>query len=626
MSYSRREIHLVDVELCAGDRAHWDKVPFQTNQARNFKWRNRAFPGERLGSGGQFNGTVENPSANTSTSKGQVVLHPIMFAIYPSAFLYAANITMLDLSVVVAPIAIVTTVAVLLWGLMRLVTGDWKTSAVFTSLPLLAFFSYGALEQAIGASGDAWSSVISVCLLIACAATLALLKWKKLLDPATYVLNVISLLLVGGPLLQAGLWSYGAYTARQQLASPQPLPSKPASIEAGSQPPDIYYFVLDGYGREDVLREDYQLDNSPFLEGLRKRGFYVADEAVSNYAYTLASLTSTMNMGYLQDIVGEELGANPDRRFLREKMADNQSLALLQSAGYSVVSFRSEYSEAQLGSVDVDLSQWWFASQFTQTMGLMTPIPALLNAFGAPSMYDLHRYRTLYPFERMSDAISVPGRKFVYTHSFYGHPPFVFGPSGERIVKSADYKGADPDRLAEKGAEKRRDYVDGYVSQVQYLNGRLLETIDEILARSEQPPVIVIHGDHGPGVRYQSENIDQTDLRERFSILYAVLLPEGGAEAMYPTITPINGLRIVLNHSIGADLPMLKDETYFSGFETPYVFSRVDSEKLRRNPDEVSGRPEDGSLAPSDVSELSTSPEKDARVDGRDRMAAATGL
>src|SRR5207253_1118682 len=33
--------------------------------------------------------------------------------------------------------------------------------------------------------------------------------------------------------------------------------------------PDIYYIVLDSYGRGDVLKEIYGYDNTPFLEGLR---------------------------------------------------------------------------------------------------------------------------------------------------------------------------------------------------------------------------------------------------------------------------------------------------------------------------------------------------------------------
>jgi hypothetical protein len=43
-------------------------------------------------------------------------------------------------------------------------------------------------------------------------------------------------------------------------------------------PPDVYYFILDSYTRADLLKEAYGYDNSPFLDALRERGFYVATQ------------------------------------------------------------------------------------------------------------------------------------------------------------------------------------------------------------------------------------------------------------------------------------------------------------------------------------------------------------
>jgi hypothetical protein len=43
-----------------------------------------------------------------------------------------------------------------------------------------------------------------------------------------------------------------------------------------SQKPDIYYIILDGYGREDVIEEFFDYDNSPFISYLEDLGFYIA--------------------------------------------------------------------------------------------------------------------------------------------------------------------------------------------------------------------------------------------------------------------------------------------------------------------------------------------------------------
>jgi hypothetical protein len=60
-----------------------------------------------------------------------------------------------------------------------------------------------------------------------------------------------------------------------------------------SNRPDIYYIVLDAYGRQDVLADLYNLDNRPFLDYLEGKGFYVASESHSNYMQTVFSIPAS---------------------------------------------------------------------------------------------------------------------------------------------------------------------------------------------------------------------------------------------------------------------------------------------------------------------------------------------
>ena len=66
--------------------------------------------------------------------------------------------------------------------------------------------------------------------------------------------------------------------------------------------PDIYYIILDAYARADVMQDFYGYDNSHFVEQLTDLGFYVAPCSQSNYAWTGLSLTSSLNMNYLQEL------------------------------------------------------------------------------------------------------------------------------------------------------------------------------------------------------------------------------------------------------------------------------------------------------------------------------------
>ena len=73
----------------------------------------------------------------------------------------------------------------------------------------------------------------------------------------------------------------------------------------------------------------------------------------------------------------------------------------------------------------------------------MTPFPWLMRKAGWPILYDLHRMRILEAFEKLSEAAKLPGPKFVYSHIFVGHPPFVFGPKGEEVNWDTGYRCQD---------------------------------------------------------------------------------------------------------------------------------------------------------------------------------------
>jgi hypothetical protein len=201
----------------------------------------------------------------------------------------------------------------------------------------------------------------------------------------------------------------------------------------------------------------------------------------------------------------------------------------------------------------------------------MTPLPRLLQALGYTSLFDLHRIRTEYPFDHMDQAMNVAGPKFVYSHMFFGHPPFVFGPKGERVSSAGEYLWETDanDEMA------KREFIRGYRDQIAYLNGRLLETIDQILANSKREPIIVIHGDHGAGLLYDSDDLNATDVAERYDIFYAAHLPDGGNEDIYPSMSPVNGLRIVFNRYLGTHYELLEDRAYFAPQSLPYAYTPV---------------------------------------------------
>ena len=66
----------------------------------------------------------------------QVVIHPLMFSVYPVVFLYSSNREVFDFSIVAVPVALNLALALVVWWVIHRLTSDIKRSALYTSLLL----------------------------------------------------------------------------------------------------------------------------------------------------------------------------------------------------------------------------------------------------------------------------------------------------------------------------------------------------------------------------------------------------------------------------------------------------------------------------------------------------------
>ena len=114
------------------------------------------------------------------------------------------------------------------------------------------------------------------------------------------------------------------------------LEIEPKDIEISKSLPDIYYINFDAYANEHTLKETFGYDNSSFLNFLKKRGFYVASKSRANYAETILSLGSSLNMDYV-DLKFLKTGMQLGNKNLTESLKmleDNKVVHLLKEQGY----------------------------------------------------------------------------------------------------------------------------------------------------------------------------------------------------------------------------------------------------------------------------------------------------
>ena len=150
----------------------------------------------------------------------------------------------------------------------------------------------------------------------------------------------------------------------------------------------------------------------------------------------------------------------------------------------------------------------------------------------------------------------------MFAHIVAPHPPFVFGPDGSaRRTRIKPFLFADGNQFP----GPRSEYQAGYRDQMKFVIAKTKALIESLLSTAGPEPVIIIHGDHGPGLHLNWESAEQTDLEERLGIFAAYRF--SGSRPLSQTISsPVNGARALATQYFGANLPNLPDESFFSGW------------------------------------------------------------
>lgn len=503
-------------------------------------------------------------------------MHPFFLAAYPTLFILAVNLKQIPVSQSFRPLGISLVLAVILVLLFGVVSAQYQQGAVSASLVIVLFFTYGHfhrwLESEIPqlASHALLGAIWLLLLLLG-----MMVKWKiKDIHAFTNLLNGMGAALLVFPVLQIAIFLAQTGTVVNTGRVP-PLMDQSSSSQRAEEAslPDIYYIILDGYGRSDILQELYGYDNSEFIRFLRESGFTVTADSHSNYAHTTLSLASSLNLEYVGDIYSVD-GDTQSREPLVELIKHSEVRTFLENRGYKTIAFQTGSGDTMITDADIFIS--YRPSIVNDLEGLLITSSALrmfgekVNNLFSPFTCLGHQGSIRNIFTNLALIPSIPGPQFVFAHIMSPHPPFVFGPDGDRIVQG-ECSGFDGSLFEGSSAE----YRDGYRGQVEYITELIQDAVEKILARSTTPPIIIIQSDHGPGLFMDFDSSENTCIRERFSILNAYYLPGMDSDRLYGTVTPVNSFRIVLNNYFDTDLPLLEDKLFYSTKARLYEFEEV---------------------------------------------------
>ena len=450
-----------------------------------------------------------------------------------------------------------------------------RKAGVAASVAVLLFFSVGHIVELLpkGLHG----LVLPACLLVLAALLWVIAKARQPLYDTTSALNLASIVL-----LLPSCWTiatqYGT-TSEDRFGPP-----KTEDIVSGNQPtvtvdhhlptapqdvPDVYYIILDAYGRADRLQTYYGYDNTPFVKALESRGFFIAQQSEANYNQTPLCLASALSMNYLKEPLSPEI--------LRGMVDDNAVINFLRTKGYHYIDVASGIDESRVKTADVVLND---SPELSTLEGEVLD----LSAFGSMAAhqkkrYDHHRNRLNGGFDNVAKAAAFPYPKFVFAHILAPHPPFVFDAKGGPVNPNSPLTFADATELLKDITKD--EYRRRYIAQLQYVNTRTLEAVDAILRQSRHRPIIIIQGDHGSRLNLDWESLAKTDIKEPFSNLNAYLVPDNVRRDLTDRITAVNSFRILLTDAFGAKLPRLPDRSYYSTESHPYEFTDI-TDRLAR--------------------------------------------
>lgn len=500
-------------------------------------------------------------------------IHPLLAAAYPVVFLFAANVAdQVTLGPLWVPLAASIGGAGVGLVVFRLLLGDWVRAALVTTLLAALFFSFGHVWFAIGEFLGLRRYLVGAYLVLGLAGAWAVWRGGGWIVPMTRALNLGLAMLV-----LLNVYGIVAYTVDPPEAAGDAA-ALPVSAD-GRDRPDVYYVILDRYANSWTLANLYDHDNREFLDELRARGFFVADEAWANYFKTAFSLASSLDANAL-DADALRSGAREGQEFgpIHAMLRGHLSVPLtFTSLGYEYVHVGT-YWPPSATNIDADVTfnrgdGLEFSTALGETTALSLLSPARPEATGR-TVYTLDLIRQFHEFgfEKLKEAAHRDGPTFTFAHFLLPHPPYVYLPDGRNPTR----------------ADERRSVAEQYTDQVEYTNRRVLEAIDTIRAGpGGEEAVIIVQGDEGPFPAAFDDNerhfswldASREEVAEKYGILNAISLPgaEPGSVGLHPRSTPINTFRIVLNHLFDADLPLLPEVINLSpDYVRPYDFVTIE--------------------------------------------------
>jgi len=336
-----------------------------------------------------------------------------------------------------------------------------------------------------------------------------LTRWLNILVSSLFVLNTVYIII-----------NPNANQFKKENCLPK------FSLKINKAKPDIYYFVFDGYANFKILKKYYTYyDDTALYNYLKNKGFYIAENSFSNYYFTSTSLSSILNLNYL----------NKEQY----SISNNLVFKIFKALGYRIIVINSGDSRTNNFICTDQLLNNDIITDFERAI-LRNTILRIDDLFGIIPYFRIKNQLETLKNLNYNDSI----HEFIFSHVLCPHPQYVFSKEGN--IKPIN-----------SFADNIWEPKEAYLEQLTFISKQIISIVDNILKKyqsSNIKPIIIIQSDHGPFYANKNPEIVK---QCRVYNLNAMLLQEN--RNLYPNISSVNTFRYILKYEFGLNINLLND-------------------------------------------------------------------
>ncbi len=497
---------------------------------------------------------MEKNSAEIKTRR-PLAFHAILWSFLPVLAFYVNNFGTEELSgkAIVCISACFAVPTLIVFCLTLLWKRKHLACCLLISLFWILFFAIGQITRLAMESGFRYRFLMLIYILILLIAAFFLLRTKKPLVLPTRIMNriVIAFVLILGA--QLALKVFGMYNMPAKIDRKVEL-----NIDQSIPKRNIYYLLVDGYPGNEILKSNYNFDNTPFTDFLKEKGCWVP-KGFANYFFTKEVLPSLFLMDYLQNWIPEGVSAKKAQNIIETGPAEYPLIQVMQQAQYDVIMHRSQFAPAgvyrnkivshgKMTALSTTVVQTWASfMNITPAYPFAGRIVRTFATYSEPKIFEYFR-------STLNEKRDKP--TLYFAHFILPHPPVRYTADGKELM---------PHSFAMDHAVDWE--TPGMVGQFQYLNSELKSFVEQATALpSDQQPIIIIHSDHGTATKgfdlKSWDNPTKELMKERTSVLCAAYFPGIDTKTLPKQTSPINMFRLYIQKYLDKTFPLLENKTY----------------------------------------------------------------